>query len=47
MQEFSDYGSRLFFTHDLDMLEQQHALQEFYKLFAPGDVVQEAYAADA
>lgn len=45
VQEIGSYGSQIFFS-DSDEITQQHALQEFYKLFAPDDVVQEAYDFD-
>jgi spectinomycin phosphotransferase len=45
VQEIGDYGSQIFFRN-VDEITKQHALQEFYKLFAPDDVVQEAYAFD-
>ena len=45
VQEIGDYGTQIFFS-DADGATKQSALQEFYKLFAPDDVVQEAYAAD-
>ncbi|HZR40691.1 MAG TPA: phosphotransferase [Ktedonobacteraceae bacterium] len=46
VQEFYDYGSRIFFAN-LDEVEKQYALKEFVKLFDRGDVVQDAYEADA
>lgn len=46
VQEFCDYGTRLFFAPDLDEAEQQHALQAFYQLFTSEGVVEQAYAAD-
>lgn len=45
VQEFCDYGTRVFFS-DVDEQEKWRALKEFTGLFDPGDVVQEAYAAD-
>jgi len=45
VQEIGDYGTQIFFS-DSDDAAKQHALQEFYKLFAPDDVVQDAYASD-
>ncbi|MCY4465679.1 MAG: aminoglycoside phosphotransferase family protein [Chloroflexi bacterium] len=47
LQEFADYGERVFFTSDLGEQELALALREFEKLFAPGDVVQRAQAAFA
>ena len=46
VQEIGDYGTQIFFN-DTDDVTKQRALQEFYKLFVPDDVVQDAYASDA
>ncbi|MCY3575555.1 MAG: aminoglycoside phosphotransferase family protein [Chloroflexi bacterium] len=45
LQEFADYGERVFLSSDLAEQVLAQALQEFEKLFAPGDVVQRASAA--
>lgn len=45
VQEINGYGQRVFFS-DLNAAEKRHALQELFKLFAPGDVVDVAYEVD-
>ncbi len=45
VQEIGDYGMQIFFS-DVDDITKQHALREFYKLFAYGDVVQDAYTSN-
>jgi len=45
VQEFADYGQRVFF-HDLNTVSKQHALDEFYKLFNPDDVIDGAYSTE-
>lgn len=47
LQEFADYGERVFIASDLGEQELTLALREFEKLFAPGDVIQRAHAAFA
>lgn len=44
LQEFADYGERVFLASDLGEQDVALALREFEKLFAPGDVVQRAHA---
>ena len=44
VQELGDYGARLLLTPDLGPAGRAQALAEFEQLFAPGDVVDEAYA---
>ena len=45
VQEIGDYGTQIFFSNSDDATKQR-ALQEFYKLFATDDVVQDAYTSD-
>ncbi len=45
VQEIDSYGRRVLFE-DLDSTEKQHALQEFFRLFEPGNVVDAAYESD-
>ncbi len=47
LQEFADYGERVFCASYLGERDLALALREFEKLFAPGDVVQRAHAAFA
>ncbi|MCY4145708.1 MAG: aminoglycoside phosphotransferase family protein [Chloroflexi bacterium] len=47
LQEFADYGERVFCASDLGEEDLALALREFAKLFAPGDVVQRAHEAFA
>ena len=47
LQEFADYGERVFLDENLPDEELALALREFERLFAPGDVVQRAHAAFA
>ncbi len=47
LQEFADYGERVFIASDLGERDLALALREFEKLFAPGDVIQRARAAFA
>lgn len=44
LQEFADYGERVFFASDLVEQDLALALREFEKLFSPGGVVQRAHA---
>ena len=46
VQEVGDYGARLLLTPDLGQAGRAQALAEFEQLFAPGDVVDEAYATE-
>ncbi len=46
VQEIGDYGSQIFFSN-VDDATKERALREFRKLFADGDVIQGAYAANA
>lgn len=41
LQEIADYGSAVFFE-DVSQEQKEYALQEFKKLFEPGDVVEDA-----
>ena len=45
LQEFADYGERVFYASYLREQDRAQALQEFAELFAPDDVVQRAHAA--
>ena len=47
LQEFADYGERVFLDENLPDEELALALREFERLFAPGDVVKRAHAAFA
>lgn len=47
LQEFADYGERLFLAEGLDERELRRALTEFERLFAPGDVLAQARQAYA
>ncbi len=47
LQEFADYGERVFLAQDLGERDLTLALREFNKLFTPGDVVERAQAAFA
>lgn len=46
VQEFGDYGERIFFNDSLSQPEKQFALDEFQQLFSVGDVVEAAVASD-
>ncbi len=45
LQEFGDYGERVFLADDLGAQDLALALREFKRLFAPGDVVERAHQA--
>lgn len=46
VQELGDYGERILLMPELGEESRAYALAEFQQLFAPGDVVEEAYAAN-
>jgi spectinomycin phosphotransferase len=46
VQEFGDYGERVFLTADTGEATKEDAVREFVALFAPGDVVEAAYRSD-
>ena len=45
LQEFGDYGERVFLSDDLGAQDLAAALREFERLFAPGDVLERAHQA--
>lgn len=45
-QEFADYGSRVFLAKDIGTVTKQAAVDEFRRLFAPGDVIDVALATE-
>ena len=45
MQEFADYGERIFLSDYLSENEKQFAYEEFKQLFDPQDVVASALSA--
>jgi spectinomycin phosphotransferase len=47
VQEFGDYGERIFLTDDLSDTEKQFAFDEFKELFNAGDVIEQAFVSDA
>lgn len=47
VQEFADYGERVFFSPDAGQATQEDAVLGFKQLFLPGDVVDVAYACEA
>ena len=47
MQEFADYGERVFLTSDLGAVELAHATREFARLFEGDDVIERAQRAYA
>jgi spectinomycin phosphotransferase len=47
VQEFGDYGERVFFMDDVGDETKRDSVRGFYQLFDPGDVVEVAYRADA
>jgi spectinomycin phosphotransferase len=47
VQELGDYGARMLFMPELGHASRRQALDEFNQLFAPGDVVDGAYAVEA
>ena len=47
LQEFGDYGERVFLTADHGTQDLALAMREFKRLFAPGDVVERAHRAFA
>jgi spectinomycin phosphotransferase len=47
VQEFGDYGERVFFMNDVGEETKRDSVRGFYQLFDPGDVVEVAYRADA
>lgn len=47
VQELGDYGARMLFMPELGHTSRRQALDEFGQLFAPGDVVDGAYAVEA
>ena len=46
VQEFGDYGERIFLSNNLSDTEKQFAFDEFKRLFSVGDVVEAAFASD-
>lgn len=46
IQEFGDYGERIFLNDDLSDVEKQSAFHEFKQLFDAGDVIDLAFQAD-
>ena len=46
VQEFGDYAARVFDMDDLGDETREDAVRGFHQLFDPGDVVDQAYAAD-
>jgi spectinomycin phosphotransferase len=46
VQEFGDYGERVFFMDDVGEETKRDSVRGFYQLFDPGDVVEGAYRAD-
>lgn len=46
VQEFGDYGERIFLNDSLSASEKQFALDEFKRLFDVGDVVEAAFGSD-
>ena len=47
IQEFADYGERVFLAADLGEQDLAAALREFQRLFTPGDVIERAHQAYA
>ena len=47
IQEFADYGARVFLAADLGEQDLAASLREFQRLFAPGDVIERAHQAYA
>jgi len=47
IQEIAEYGELVFLSRDVTDTTRSDAVREFEKLFAPGDVVDAAYSADA
>ena len=47
LQEFADYGERMFLSSDVGEEDLALSLREFKRLFAPGDVIQRAHEAFA
>ena len=45
VQEFADYGARVFLANDLGAADLQASLREFKRLFQPGDVIERAHQA--
>ncbi len=47
VQEFADYGARVFLSDEVGAETKQDAVRGFYQLFDPGDVIDGAYKAEA
>ncbi len=45
VQEFADYGERIFLSNDIGVKDLASALNEFKRLFEPDDVIQRAHRA--